>query len=206
MNEALPIVRALIRPILHDPFDREWQVQGLGMLRTYIEKDVRLHIWNSAFNYCDDSGWHTHPWDFTSYLVAGSIVNTLYIENHRPVEGRMIGADHWHAFRKRRIVCGPEGCALSADEPCFLWAATSQEYVAGQSYSQKADDIHTTKPSDGAISIISRKLVHADGSATIYTPADKEWSNAEARKATSDEIHQGTQLALAQLRKEDGIK
>ena len=203
MSTELNIIRALVRPILENPQRNEWQVQGLGMLRTYLDKDVRLHIWDNRLNYCADSGRHTHPWDFGSFIVAGAVINTTYIENHSPVEGRMIGADRWRPFKKRRIVCGPDGCALSEDVPCFLWPAMSIEYKAGSSYTQSADEIHATKTMDGTISIISRKLVHADGSATIYTPADSEWSNAEARKATWPEIFNGCELALARLTQEE---
>jgi hypothetical protein len=56
----------VVRSILEDPM-RQWTVQGLGMLRTYLPDNARLHIWNPALKFEEVSEHHTHPWDLVSH-------------------------------------------------------------------------------------------------------------------------------------------
>jgi len=205
MNAALDLIRnRIVLPILTAPFQHKWQVQGLGMLRTYLDANTRLHIWHSKLNYCDDSGWHTHPWDFSSFVVAGKITNRRFLKR---VEGEFLGESEppfrasgaWTPFTEQHIICGPGGCAMSEPKPVYLFEAMRTEHTAGETYGQRADEIHTTETVDGSITIITRKTVHEDGSANVYFPRGSEWSSAEAREATQDEIMQGVNVALKRL-------
>lgn len=191
------IIRDLVRPILRQPFDngRKWQVQGLGMLRTYLSPETRLHIWCPEFNYCEDSGWHTHPWDFSSFVVAGIIQNTKYIE--RKAAGRSKG---WIPFIKQRIICGPGGCSMGEPEDVFLKEVVNHTYVSGTHYSQNADEIHSSHPERGTVTVITRNVVYPDGSATVYHPKDSKRTSAEARPATAHEIRFGTAIALERMK------
>ena len=39
----------IVKKILNNPLDYEWELQGFGMLRTYIDKDTRMQIWLNSF-------------------------------------------------------------------------------------------------------------------------------------------------------------
>lgn len=199
ISAELNIIRALIRPILAKPFaeNRKWQVQGLGMLRTYIDKDTRLHVWDARLHYCEDSGWHTHPWNFSSFIAAGTIRNRLYREQKDVYHVREVPL--WKPFTKQHIICGPGGCAISEPEDVFLMEAATHTYYAGESYQQTADEIHASEPSNGAVSVITRQTVHLDGSANVYYPSGSKWTSAEARRAQIEEISEGCKLALATM-------
>jgi thymidylate synthase (FAD) len=41
-------VNALVRKVLENPDRFDWQIQGLGMLRTYLSREVRLHLGRNA--------------------------------------------------------------------------------------------------------------------------------------------------------------
>jgi len=197
MNAALDLIRnKIVLPILTAPFQHKWQVQGLGMLRTYLDPNTRLHIWHSKLNYCEDSGWHTHPWDFSSFVVAGKITNSRFLKREDTPSGVATG---WQPFTEQHIICGPGGCAMSEPKSVYLFENSREAYTAGNTYSQRADEIHTTGTMDGSITIITRKTVNEDGSANVYFPRGSEWSSAEAREATEDEIMLGVNVALKRL-------
>jgi hypothetical protein len=211
VNAALDLIRRkVVLPILDKPFDHKWQVQGLGMLRTYLDPNTRMHIWHSKLNYCADSGWHTHPWDFSSFIVAGSIQNKKYLKR---VDGEFLGESEppfkangaWTPFMEQQIICGPGGCAMSEPKLVYLFEAVNVQLYAGSTYAQRADEIHTTLPADGTISIITRKTVHEDGSANIYYPVGSTWSSAEARPAEDFEIILGVNTALKRLSAEGAL-
>ena len=69
-----------ILDILKNPFNYEWEVQGLGMLRTYLNEDTRFQIWNKDLIVEDVTDVHTHPWDFISVILQGKITNHIYKE------------------------------------------------------------------------------------------------------------------------------
>lgn len=64
--------KLLVKAVLEHAQVYTWQLQGLGMLRLYLNKATRLHVWHSGFSVPGASTIHTHPWDFKSEVVAGS--------------------------------------------------------------------------------------------------------------------------------------
>ena len=103
--------KALVKSILDYPFGgRQWSVQGLGMLRTYITKELRLHLWNPALEAPGASKLHTHPWDLHSVVLSGQIVDTVY-------RSRPFGTPtHW----RQRLRCGVGGCLVDAPDTTRL--------------------------------------------------------------------------------------
>lgn len=154
MTEAYHAVLSdLVRPILADPLadGREWTIQGLGMLRTYLgdDKTNRLHVWHSGAQVPDVTMMHTHPWAFTSIVLAGLVRDTEYYEVTRraePAPGELCGVDmsddsyshfkcpfeaatctrHRHMYTRgelylrQRIVCGPGGGIAGEAAPVYL--------------------------------------------------------------------------------------
>lgn len=192
-----------VRKVLENPFimSNRWSVQGLGMLRLYMDekKEVRLHIWNSqiAAEYMRQSGlrdWpspmHDHPWDFKSTILAGKLYQCRYVPNDA-------GAD----YNFMTIQCGPGGCAKSQPEPIKLLCQPQEEYNPGDSYYQRADEIHISQPIDGTVTVIERTFHEDTEHARVFWQAGKEWVTAEPRDATPQEVLDFCTSALAMLPK-----
>jgi hypothetical protein len=43
------ITKALVKNILEKATSYKWSLQGFGMLRLYLSKDVRMHVWHPDF-------------------------------------------------------------------------------------------------------------------------------------------------------------
>lgn len=155
----------------------KFMVQGLGLLRLSIGDNLRLHIWDKALEYPGVSKMHTHSWDLTSYVVCGELRNQRFIEVSR-------GIPHW----RRRLRCGV-GCEwVGPAEVVFLRSMPIETYRHGQTYTQKADEIHVTDAVPGTITLMNRQYDGPAGEANIYWPILEEWGTAEPREATQAEV------------------
>jgi hypothetical protein len=199
----IDICRALVRSVL-DCSDRiEWSLQGLGMLRCYLTEDIRLHIWDSEQAAPGVSSFHTHPWDFTSLVVAGRVVNQRFKES-------AIGPAHGGVTAKiptmrQMIRCGEGGGLEGEPGPVYLAPQPPEICTAGCSYSQKATEVHESRPDDGAVTIIKRS-VPEDGHpdfANVYWPKGQEWVSAEPRPAKDREVRTIINKALIVMDRED---
>lgn len=188
MTVSTPISKNDIAKILADPLDREWSIQGLGMLRTYLDgsKIQRLHVWSDQAKYDDASELHTHPWDMTSTIVAGRL------EQHRFVAS--LEAEPTHMQQK--ILCGEGGGLCGAPRPVALRQMHPEFYGKGAVYRQYWWEIHRTRPADGTVTIIARDFTSDPDHAYVYWPVGQEWVTAEPRPATNDEIIRITNNAL----------
>ena len=182
--------KVLVKEILKHPDDREWTLQGFGMLRTYLSPEVRLHVWDSRYAVDDVSTIHTHPWDMESEVLAGSLVNQRYMELGRDSTDEFIS---WTPFHRQTIVCGEGGGPRGTPIMTSLFAIHSQTVPDrwGQSkYSQKYDEIHESRPEDGTVTLVNRRVPNGGNPdlAYVYWPEGKEWVSAEPRKATPEEV------------------
>lgn len=184
----------LLRKILENPSGLDWSIQGFGMLRLYLSKEIRLHLWNSQFSVPGVSLIHTHPWDFESEVIVGEIENTRYLRD-------LEGVSHGCAV----IRCGSGGGILQTLPRVGLRAGPPEYYRAGTRYVQKAEEIHQSKPSDGTVTVVSRKFrPDADHALVFWESGD--WVTAEPRQATRVEINTfvATSLALLSVEGEAG--
>jgi hypothetical protein len=189
MKMTLSTTQQLTQSILEHPHEREWSLQGLGMLRTYLdpEKTVRLHVWTEAGANEGVSELHTHPWDFSSVVIAGEVLNQRFARKGEvPASAPAnIGAQKW---QQQTIRCG-EGGGLEGDpEEILLFALKAEHYPSGTRYRQSACEIHRSKPADGTVSIITRTFGADTEHAYVYFPVGQEWVSAEPRAATFDEV------------------
>lgn len=206
-------VRSLVRNLL-ERGSLEWSVQGLGMLRTYLDPNTRLHVWHAGLCYAADappgvnraSEIHDHPWNFRSTIIAGELTNTRYelAGSLHSLDDR-VPADLLDRplYQRGRIVCGPNDCSGAKVEDGAHWFHTSSEhYGAGESYLMFAEDLHTTSYADGTVTII-RRTPRPDRSsehATVYWPFGTDWMSARPRLAMSEEVELGLAAALENLR------
>jgi hypothetical protein len=186
----------LVVKLLENADRLEWSAQGLGMLRTYLSKEVRLHIWHSSLRVPNVSKIHNHPWDFRSEVVVGEIVNRVY---------RPGGASPTHTMGTIRCGVGgglvrAEHSGTSSELPVRLVLTENSTYPAGTSYSERADELHETEASDGTVTIVTRSFKADTEHATVCYPLGTSWVSAEPRPATRDEVQKVLAVALARLR------
>lgn len=174
----------IIDILRHAHIHRGWSLQGFGLLRLYLTKELRLHIWDSRFAIKDVSLIHTHPWDFESYLVSGTLINYRY----KKVEGDT----HYCSV----IQCGEGACVKSVPELCGLTEITKEVVTDGQTYTQFAEEIHLSLPEDGTITLIERTFKPDTEHALSFWVNGSQWISAEPRPATSTEIEEITSCAL----------
>lgn len=183
--------KLLVENILKHPEGFSWQMQGLGMLRIYLDgaKKFRLHIWDSALRVPGVSALHNHPWDLKSKVVAGVYKQYRYV----PIQT-------YHTIREEfnrvTIKCG-EGAACTSDvEKVLLSRQPLEEYTEGQEYFQQASEIHWSIPEDGTVTLVDRTPKEDADHACVYWRGKGGWVTAEPRLATAEEVKSVTTRAL----------
>lgn len=188
----LPTTKILLlfaRTILRHAGTFKWSLQGLGMLRLYLSPEVRLHVWDRQSVVSDVSTLHDHPWNFTSYVLAGSIVDVEY-------DRTLPGSGAADAFIQQRIVCGPGGHLAGDPVPVLLREKSCRVYGPGSCYTHLAQDIHESIPCDGTVTLIVRDFVGDRDHANVYYPIQMRWVSAEPRPALPEEVTRITSKAL----------
>lgn len=182
-------VKLLVKNILQHPHGFDWSVQGLGMLRVYLEPEVRLHVWDRQLLVPGASPLHDHPWDFTSSIIAGRMVNTRF---ERMPDGSDVG-EIWNCVE---IKCG-EGAHVVGDPKLVKLVRQGPEvYTAGEFYAQGAQEIHWSLPEDGTVTICNRVFKKDRDHAHVFWRGRGRWVDAEPRKATAVEVEGVTLRAL----------
>lgn len=191
--KAIQADRNIVRSILRNALDFEWSLQGFGMLRLYLTKDVRLHVWDDRYQVNNVSLLHDHPWDFESYIVTGEMRNTRYTIQDPSV----IASSHTtQPFMMSKIQCGPGGGIRSTPEFVQLVEDSPEYYFSGDTYKQAADEIHKSVPQPGTVTIIERTFKPDTEHARVFWPAGTDWVSAEPRTASPDEVETITAYAL----------
>lgn len=180
------VVKDLVQAILEQPHEHEWTLQGLGMLRMYLSKERRLHVWDSQFAVDNVSEMHTHPWDFRSLVVAGKIRNYKYVEVNEPRS---------YLYYRQQIHCGEGGGLVGVPTTVRLQEQPVEEYRERETYEERAEEIHISRPLDGSVTIVKRIFKEDTEHAFVYWK-DGSWVSAEPRKATYEEVETITQHSL----------
>ncbi len=172
--------KALVKTIFSHANDYEWSLQGFGMLRLYLNKEVRLHIWDDRYRVTNVSDIHNHPWDFESEVVVGVIKNRRYEVKPIPM-GLYSGA---------RILCGPGGGLQKSESDKLDFDLNYRDYLyeAGQQYTQTKNEVHRSIADNGTVTIVKRVFWEDTEHAMVYWPRGEQWVSAEPRKATATEV------------------
>ncbi len=188
-----PITLRFIEDVLRSAEARidRWTYQGFGMLRYYLPGpgNYRIHVWNPDGEVEKVSKIHTHPWDLESLIICGRLGNQRWTEG----EG-----DH---YLKQSLVCGASGCLFGSAELVRLHPRPWEDYYMGDTYFQRRDEIHSSHPQPGCVTLTQRTIpagVSAD-LAYVYYPEGQEWVSAEPRQATLDEVKTWMAMALEQF-------
>jgi hypothetical protein len=193
--------KTLAEAILRHADAFEWSIQGLGMLRTYIdaEKTLRLHVWSREHAVPGVSQMHTHPWHMKSHVLAGVVMQYRYtLEGteaevpDREVTYRM------GLYNRQSLKCGVGGHLEEAPDKVWLRQGDFEQYNAGEAYTQRADEIHVSNPLSGTVTLLDRKVPEGANPdlAYVFWPANEEWVSAEPRPATDEERDEIIGVAL----------
>jgi len=191
----LGVEKLLVKHALKHPENFKWQVQGLGMLRTYLRDDWRLHIWDKSVRTPEVSPLHEHPWDLHSTIVAGTLYNTRYI-NTDPNDQFT-----WDVESKRKVYngavikCGEGACTLTDVKPFSLYEMPRETYFEGDTYTQTKDEIHKSDAEDGTVTLVYRTFYPEREKARVYWETG-QFVSAEPRRATEEEVKTITKRAL----------
>lgn len=171
--------------VLAHPERYEWSLQGFGMLRTYVSRELRLHVWDDRFRVPNVSDVHDHPWDFESLVLSGSLTNIPYCVVQ--LGDGAYAPDH----HEGRIVCGPSTDVKTAERitpDVYLSPGDVRTYGPGDVYSQKADEVHRSQCERGTVTLVARTWTGKDPErALVYWPLGTEWTSAHPRPATDRE-------------------
>lgn len=192
---VLQILDAAIGQLDHgQPLYGDWSVQGMGMLRLYVRKIGRIHIWDSALRYPGVSMLHNHSWDLRSTVVCGSLVNTRYEEFPLGTPTHI----------RRTLVTGYNCEFVKPEEQVKLISGPREIYVAGDVYRQTARIIHRTDAEDSTITVMERNE-DTNGEADVLWPVGTAWGTAKPRRATNNEIEAVVGRAIKKLEECIGI-
>lgn len=190
-------IKPLIEQFLRDPdtIDRNWTVQGFGMLRTYFgpnndRKRFRLNLWDDRLAVPNVSTIHDHPWHFESMIVAGVFVNRRFT---------MLPPSEYgcptHTYTTIKTGEGG-GIVKSEFQTAGLRSGPVELYEDGAIYSQLADEIHESVPARGTITLNERTRVGDGEHARVFWPIGTDWVDAEPREATIKEVVNGIMYSL----------
>lgn len=195
-------VKPFVLDLLKNWRGRDWTLQGFGMLRTYVTKTLRLHVWNSSFAVPKVTTIHDHPWNFASLVVAGQIRNTRYrVYPCTHTESQIEALRIRQPFVKSRIVCGPgggndEASLLARGERVWLASSETTLHESGSLYRMRADEVHHTTYEDGTVTLVEREFLQDTEHAHVFFKPDAGWVSAEPRPATPDEVEAIVSRAL----------
>lgn len=180
--------KALLRALLEAPEAREWQLQGLGMLRTYLTPEIRLHVWHAGHAVDGVSTMHTHPWHMESKILAGIVRQYRYFRPGMMTQ-HVLESDPPEEFMQQSLKCGVGGHLTEEPDLVRLRRGKLEEYGEGDIYRQFAHEIHVSLPENGTVTAIHRTVPEGANpdQAYVFWPAGEEWISAEPRPATDQE-------------------
>lgn len=205
---AIQYVRPLALDVLRNWIKHRWSLQGFGMLRTYVTRELRLHVWDSRFAVPNVTAIHDHPWNFESVVIAGRLVNTRYRVHPCTQTAEAIAAFRIRSpFIKAQIVCGTDGgnspkTMMARSSRVWLESIEPETYGPGDTYQQQADEVHHSSYDDGTVTLVSREFLPDTEHAHVFYKADDDaagWVSAEPREATVDEVSAIVAHALSKL-------
>ena len=169
----------IVKHVMENQFNYECELQGFGMLRTYISKNTRLQIWLKDFIVPGVTDIHTHPWDFESFIYQGQIVNHCWRES-----SKLDGV----TFDRCLILTG-EKAYVKERTQVILKVIGNQKYTRGMVYNHEKNIPHRIDFVDGTITILTKSNIHEDSLAYSYVIGiGNEWVSAAPRLATKEEI------------------
>ena len=180
------VSKLLIKKILEHAEHYEWELKGLGMMRTYLSDDTKLHVWDSRYKVPNVSLTHEHPWTFESTVIVGRLVNRRLLAT--PMLESAADDPSTNPYMRSVVQCGPGGYLL--EEPTLVHLHSPREEIIkeGESYRQKFDEIHQSYADDGTITIVKRVDYKEPRAAAVYWPYGEQWVSSDPVMATPAKV------------------
>lgn len=188
------VTKEMVREILHHAQRYPWTYQGFGMLRLYLGKVARIHIWDPRTAVRRVSNIHTHFWDLRSTVVCGRMDNVRY--QIAPNRG---GSISFSSHMMQTLITGEGGGLIGTPEKCNLQIRAVDKIHEGGSYFQRNDEIHQSLPIAGTVTILEREEGSGQKVAQTFWPIGWDWVSAEPRPATDQEVAAAANLALSKF-------
>lgn len=187
MNHEM--TKKLVQAVLKSPHNLRGSVQGLGMMRTYLSDEIRLHIWDKSLKIPSVTPLHDHPWHLDSHIVVGELRQNRF---------RIVpqGTPSAEEFNTTTIKCGEGACTLTDTIQVMLRRKPLEVYREGEEYRQHKNEIHESFPVDGTVTIVTRKFTANRDAARVFWKGTGAFISAEPRGATSVEIERITERSL----------
>src|SRR6478672_4814868 len=133
--------QTLVRNILEHAADYPWRIQSIGVLALRLDdrREYRLNVWDPD-GAVGDPPVHDHPFDFTSTVIVGEIVNTRYVED--PSGAEYVRERYSPADEDRRR------------SDTVRLAGTSETLRAGSRYRQWAHELHDSRQLPGTVTAL----------------------------------------------------
>lgn len=198
-DDGYKVRRELVRKALEGAHLHAWTVQGMGMLRLYLGKVARVHIWDSDLRVPGVSMVHNHFWPLKSTVMAGRIRNIRYAVRQCVAAGpeRAQAFDqiptHWSAT----LQTGEGGGLVGEKSAVVLRKISDETFGPGRSYWQRSEEVHETVYDDGTVTLLERPEGDGAKTATTFWPVHDEWGSAEPRIATRMQVELAVRRALA---------
>jgi hypothetical protein len=181
----LALEQTLVRNILEHPADYPWRMPEIGVLALRLDdrRCHRLHVWDPE-SAVGDPPVHDHPFDFTSTVIVGELVNTRYVEDPNGTE-----------FCRERYSPDDED---SRRTDTVRLSGTAATLGPGACYRQSAHELHDSHQVPGTVTIL--RMQHRDPrELTVCRRPGTPWVSGRARPATDDEVFRITSAALARF-------
>jgi hypothetical protein len=176
-----------VRNILEHASDHSWRIQDIGILSLRLDdqRTYRLHVWDPD-GATSDPVVHDHPYDFSSTVIVGELVNTRYVAD-----------PGGHEYLRERYSPGNEG-DRRADTVRLV--GTSELLCAGAEYRQSAHELHDSRQIPGTVTVLRfERFVDDLGELTVCRQPGTPWVTGAARPATHDEVQRITAVALSRF-------
>lgn len=193
-NPTRALARCVLEEAIRRPGARSWTLQGFGVLRLNLHDDMCLHVWCPDLAAEGAPTIHDHPWQFSSFVVAGIAENHRF-ECREPAPGQVIiptqeeMSEGWRAFYRRTVMTGQPGltAVLGDDRMVMLRRLGLERVRAGAWYHQSRGEIHESRPHAGTVTLVQR-LRDGDERANIFfSPLDPP-ADGNKRPATDAEV------------------
>lgn len=175
------------------PESHKWEVQGFGMLRTYLDEAqvFRLHIWSMVLQAHEVSTIHDHPWNFTSHVLSGQVNNRRYVPTQDLTRSCLV-------TREFQLKCGADAHTIGESRLSLLEPQPWENIKAGESYSQLAEEVHESFPFCGTVTVIQRTFTKPRDYARVFIKPGYSFVSAAPRPASAQEV--ANTLALIQTK------
>jgi hypothetical protein len=177
-----PLDRAQVRDILEHPDGHPWKMQDIGLLALRLDdrREHRLHVWDPE-SCVGEPPVHDHPFDFTSVVIVGELVNTRYVEDPNGIE-----------YSRHRYWPGREGDRRTDS---VRLAASAATVPSGARYRQSSTGLHSSRQIPATVTLI-RFGPFQERELTVCLEPGAPWVSALARPPTTAEVQRITGAAL----------